>query len=430
MNYLILTAIMSLMIATPVAAQSPSTTKESSEITSSEPEFLVKSKAPIGWLKFRRFISLNQESDARLTLAIANRKLQEAIVIEDKDLVKAEKLLDEFNQEKSTLQTLTNSLTGDPNSSAQQFLANYLTDSTEQLVALEAIKPAASNNITKKIAHLKSAATKDISKILANPELSDSERQEKVTKVIEHYAKKGRKLNNKLTRKLALKQRLDDETQDDHLEQELENAEDSIIDEANKKLKTDELADFADELQRIEGQQSLVVLQKLLAAVPDQAKSGVETTISAIVAKNIEAFRQNPNKINELLDRHSGSEKVRTLILDRIKEGAIDENLKQEIEILKAKPAERVQKAKERKEEQAKKQLEKQKENKAGSEVKKEEKTESPEPKETKSPEIKPSTSKSPELKSPELRSPEVKSSPSPEVKSSPSPSQSPKTGN
>lgn len=394
MYYRIIAVIGSVALFTGSAlAQAPTPVE-----TNFQPDFATNSTAPLGWLRFRRFLSFDPVKDSELTLAIANRLLTEAQAQQNSQPAKATTTLESYARESATLQSLTTSVLDksqqDPKISA--FLDTFLTDKTAQLSLLESLKPSAASELSQNLVNTRTKALRDIVEILEKPNLSATERQLKLDRVMQKYTEKETKFDRKITKKLTFKDRLDEETENPELEDELAEEEDETLKEASSKLDKDELADFADELRRKEGDQSLVVLQKLLATVPESAKVGIETAIDAVIARQIETFRQDPTAIEQLLNEHSGSGKVRNLLLERIKEQASDENLKQQIELIKAKPEERAKKTRELKKETEKKAKESQE-----GDVNKQLENQ----RETQSPEAKPSEKS------------ETKNSPSPETK-------------
>lgn len=372
-------------------ATTPSPKSSPTQTLGANLDFTATTTAPLGWLRFRRLLSFDEVKDSQLTLAITNRLLAQAQNQQTTQPSRATATLDSFTKETAALQTHTAGiLTQKQNPQVAAFLDQFFADKTAQLARLENLKPAAATALSQKITTSRAKTLEQIVEILEKPGLTPAEQKQKLDQIMQKYTEKESQLDQKIAKKLALKDDLDNETDDEELEDGLAEAEDEALTEASEKLDKDELADFADELSRKEGGQSLVVLQKLLTTVPESAKSGIETAIDAVIASTIETFRQDPAAIDLLLNQHSGSSKIRALLLERIKENAGDENLKQQIELLKAKPAERVKKTKELQAETEKKAKEKQAEQQ----------------KETKSPEVKTSEKS------------EVKTSPSPETKS------------
>lgn len=363
-----------------------------------QPGFTASSRAPLVWLRFRRFLSFNPVKDSELTLAITNRLLVEAQAQHSSQPARAAMTLESFARETTILQGLTATiLEKTQNPQVSIFLDTLLTDKTLHLSLLESIKPASASELSRKIVTTRAKTLRDIVEVLEEPNISSAERQHKLDRIMQKYTEKETKIDRKIAKKLAFKDDLDVETDDPELEDELANEEDETLEEAVNELDKDELADFANELSRKEGNQGLVVLQKLLMAVPESAKSGIETAIDAVIVGRIESFRQNPATIEELLNEHSGSSKIRTLLLERIKEQANDENLKQQVELIKAKPEERAKKTKELQKETEKKASEKEKED-TKKQIENQEETSSPEAKPSEQSEVK--SSSSPEIKS------------------------------
>lgn len=389
---------------------SPTQSPTAADYRDIKTSFVTKAKAPLAWLRFRRFVSLNPVKDSELTLAISNRLVAQIAAAEP---AKAASLLEAYSREATTLQELVDTVLSSNNDpKVSTFLSTLMSDKTAQIAALEQANVNSGSELARKIVNTRAKALKEVVKILEHPNLSPAEQQERLDAVMEKYGEAAAKIDRKIDRKLALKREIDEQTEDEELEDALAEKEDEALKEASEKLNKDELADFADELRRKEGGKSLVVLQKLLGTVPEAARGGIETAIDAVLAKQIETFRQKPAAIEELLREHSGSTKVRTLLLERIKERAGDENLKQQVELIKAKPEERSKKLEERRKESEKKAKESRGE-KSSEPKKSPEAKVSEEPKETKSPAAAQSTK--PVI---DQSTPSPKPSPSTELKS------------
>lgn len=386
---------------TPASSISP-TAKDNAVLESNESElrvsFIADTRAPIGWLRFRRFLSLDPVKDSELTLAIANRLLTDALKQHEDQPEQAVRKFDSFTRETELLQSAVKSIpVSSQNISSANFLNTYFTDKTAQITLLESISPSAAAHLSQKILEARAKTYHDLTEILEKPDLSEAERSRKIDRIMQRYTANEAKIDRKIAKKLAIKNSLDEETEDEGLEDELAAKEDDVLEEASRSLdEKDELSDFIDELKRKEGDRSLVILQKLLATAPESSKSGIETAIDAVIASKSDSFRRDPAAVEQMINEHSGSDKIRTLLLERIKEQSKDEDFKQQIELIKAKPSERAKKTKELQRETEKKAAEKLKED-AKKKVESSEESRSTDATSSEAPEIK--ASPSPEIK-------------------------------
>lgn len=297
-----------------------------SEVT----EFQIQSRAPLWWLRFRRFVTRDTLTDAKLSLALTNRLSTLAV---DRPQ-KSDELLEEYVDEQDRLEEQTGEVLASLNSTGNaEFVDDLLGDQTRQVTLLDDLATTRADD--ESLVTTRTGTLQDITAVLADTRIEQEEQQQKIDDIVDVYSEDAPTLPEKYTEQLGYKDDLDDVTDDLLLEDALADEEDEIVDAAATELSTDELADFVAELRRQEGEESLVVLEKLLSLAPDAARSGIETAIDAIVATQIASFQQDPTLIDQFLLDHSGSDTVRNLLLERIKEVAGDEALKQRIEELK-----------------------------------------------------------------------------------------------
>lgn len=310
----------------------PSGLRAESSTDLSTPIFEQESRAPLTWLRFRRWLSGSEATDARLTLSLTNRLAEQM----DEKTTRRDELSEEYASERDRLAELVDSLlAGDGDDQINQLIETVLSDETVQAIYLADLTAEESGELAGKILEVRQETLRDIAEVLADPGLSQTDRQAKIGKLTDKYAEREQDIANKVVEKLTYKDDLDDATEDVELEDALGLEEDDILDDAAAELSDDELADFIDEISREEGDQAIVVLQKLLARVPESARSGIETAIDAVIQEQMAVFRADPSQMQNFLADYSGSDTVREILLERMKEQAGSEELKQAIEQLK-----------------------------------------------------------------------------------------------
>lgn len=295
--------------------------------------------------KFRRFFTRNPIKRGELTTQIANALFLKAQEQEAAgQTAQAAVTLSKFEIEADRLQTIADTISANTtNPEVQAFLSTLATDKAVQLAELQLTPSgtsASSQALASKMVSLQSKTLRDIVRILEK-DMPEDERQAKLEKIMAKYTEKEAKIDARVERKLALTKELKDTTSDDELEQEIEDQEDETLDEA-KELETDELNTLAAKLGSDPHAHSLAVLEKLLLRVPEAAKAGIENAIQAILNVQIKDLEQNPDGIDNFLDKASVNSEIRAKVLERIK-GKASESLKQEIESEKKKEETRLE---------------------------------------------------------------------------------------
>ncbi len=286
--------------------------------------------------KLRRFFTLSESKDAELTDAIANTLLLKAM--EQQAAGQADQAtgtLAKYQRESELLTTLVETIQSNTaHEGTQAFLAEFATDRAVQLAAIEATLATNSgtNDLAGKLIAEQSKTLRDIVSVLEK-EVDPVQRDEKLAKVFEHYAKKQAKLEAKLAKKLSLAARLDDETDDDELETDLEQEEDEALDEADE-LDEDGADELLDELDELEPSRRAAVLTKLLAKVPDAARGSIEHAIDQLVKSELQLANGSEAALKAFVESHSGSKAIQDKVIDRLKEHA-DEPTKKRVEAVK-----------------------------------------------------------------------------------------------
>ena len=220
----------------------------------------------IGFAKFRRFFSFTQIAKAELTLAIENGLLLQATDQSAQgNVVAASATLQEFKQERTSLQTELADLTSStPDHATTILIRDVLADEALQLDDLKTVSlPEA--------AGLESETVGDIDRILEKTVISPDERMVDLATVSGSSSRSADKAEAKVAKKLILKNELDDATVDPELKTELAHQEDSDLSVAAN-LDPNQLSGLVALLSDQKAKHNLVALQKLLVQSPEPLK--------------------------------------------------------------------------------------------------------------------------------------------------------------
>lgn len=297
-----------------------SATPISSVSSPNELPFHFTSKAPITWLRFRRFLTRNQLKRSELTLSIGQALLAKAQEEEDAGRnAEARSVLDSYNREMIYLQTIIDVLqTSSNDPQMKTFLGQLTEDKTSQLLALEALQPVRANEITRKIIEVRAQTVRDIVKLLEHPNLTDSERQARLDRIMDKYTRKETRIEGKIEKRLSLSAELASETEDKDVEQELEESDEASLTTVEN-LQTNSAEELIDKISHLDPDKRLALLIRMKDRVPEAALPKVIEALNNVFESEAKALDQSPQTAKTLLSDIKGSDAIRDEIIAALK---------------------------------------------------------------------------------------------------------------
>lgn len=279
--------------------------------------------------KFQRFFVRNPLKRSELTAKIVTALYEKAKEQQAAGNTEAATTtLAKYERESDYLDTVidtVNASTTDPQ--VHTLLDQIVTDRAAVLVELQQEDSLASQLLAKKATHLEAKTLQRIVKLLER-DMPEAKREERLAKLQTYYGKHAGKLTrpaDSSVHELELIDALNAATSSATLSAALEKREDKVVEEVAQ-LDSEAVESIAsqlrsqgeDELRQI--RRSLIVLEKLLAKVPDPAKPAIEAAIDTIAGNAARKLETDSASISTFVDDKSGSSEVHDQVMDRVKE--------------------------------------------------------------------------------------------------------------
>jgi len=302
MKKIIISVVSSALFFAPLTAHA----EVSADTFSTSAHFIVLTK-------IRRFFTFTTEGRAQLTLAVENGLLVEAAdQVANGKSADAAKTLTEFSTERAGLSNLVDSL-DTTDRSTHHLLGDIASDDAHQIKDLTDLSSQVNS-----AKQLETNTTIDLAHLVGLPNLSAEDRQITMAEATGAVAEDATATPDKIAAKISLKNSIDDVTSKVEVKDALQHEENTDVSEAAS-LSNTELDSLVKRLDDSESpHHNLVVLQKLLNVVPENAMSGIETALDSQAEQEAANIEKDTTEVEKQNSDSSIPAQIRTAVLDRI----------------------------------------------------------------------------------------------------------------